>query len=104
MDVALLVKALTAFFAIMNPFVNLPLFLSLTRADLTPEGHALVLTDTSEVPGTGGLRPRALGTWPNPLACSGMDLLRTLRSTGECCASTWPPRPPASASCSRTRS
>lgn len=59
-----------------------PLFLSLTRADLTPEGHALVLTDTSEVPGTGGLRPRALGTWPNPLACSGMDLLRTLRSTG----------------------
>ena len=30
MDVALLVKALTAFFAIMNPFVNLPLFLSLT--------------------------------------------------------------------------
>ncbi len=31
MDTALLVKALGAFFAIMNPFVNLPLFLSLTQ-------------------------------------------------------------------------
>jgi len=30
MDLTLLVKALGAFFAIMNPFVNLPLFLSLT--------------------------------------------------------------------------
>ena len=30
MDTALLFKALGAFFAIMNPFVNLPLFLSLT--------------------------------------------------------------------------
>ena len=30
MDTALLVKAFGAFFAIMNPFVNLPLFLSLT--------------------------------------------------------------------------
>ena len=30
MDTALLVKALGAFFAIMNPFVNLPLFLGLT--------------------------------------------------------------------------
>ena len=30
-----------------------PLFLSLTRADIAPGGHALVLTDTSEVPGTG---------------------------------------------------
>lgn len=28
MDTALLVKAFGAFFAIMNPFVNLPLFLS----------------------------------------------------------------------------
>ncbi|VEG27491.1 MarC family protein [Actinomyces howellii] len=32
MDTALLIKALGAFFAIMNPFVNLPLFLSLTAA------------------------------------------------------------------------
>ena len=30
MDTALLVKALGAFFAIMNPFINLPLFLGLT--------------------------------------------------------------------------
>ncbi|MGK2348872.1 MarC family protein [Actinomyces sp. W5033] len=30
MDLTLLVKALGAFFAIMNPFVNLPIFLSLT--------------------------------------------------------------------------
>lgn len=30
MDTALLVKALGAFFAIMNPFVNLPIFLGLT--------------------------------------------------------------------------
>ena len=29
-DTALLVKALGAFFAIMNPFVNLPVFLGLT--------------------------------------------------------------------------
>ena len=31
MAIAVLVKALGAFFAIMNPFVNLPLFLSLTQ-------------------------------------------------------------------------
>ena len=30
MDLSLLIKALGAFFAIMNPFVNLPIFLSLT--------------------------------------------------------------------------
>ena len=33
MDTALLFKALGAFFAIMNPFVNLPLFLSLTSGE-----------------------------------------------------------------------
>lgn len=31
MEFALLVKAFGAFFAIMNPFVNLPIFLSLTN-------------------------------------------------------------------------
>lgn len=36
-DHALLVKALGAFFAIMNPFVNLPIFLSLTAGQSVPQ-------------------------------------------------------------------
>lgn len=42
-DTALLVKALGAFFAIMNPFVNLPLFLSLTQSQDIPQQRRTAL-------------------------------------------------------------
>ncbi|WP_167145747.1 MarC family protein [Actinomyces sp. ZJ308] len=48
MTTAVLVKALGAFFAIMNPFVNLPLFLSLTQdQDATTQRRTAVRTTIS---------------------------------------------------------
>lgn len=46
MDTALLVKALGAFFAIMNPFVNLPLFLSLTQSQDASQQRRTALRTT----------------------------------------------------------
>ena len=46
MDTALLVKALGAFFAIMNPFVNLPLFLSLTQGQDASQQRRTALRTT----------------------------------------------------------
>ena len=48
MAIAVLVKALGAFFAIMNPFVNLPLFLSLTQGqDAVTQRRTAVRTTIS---------------------------------------------------------
>lgn len=43
MDYALLVKAFGAFFAIMNPFVNLPIFLSLTNGYSVQQQRSLAI-------------------------------------------------------------
>lgn len=43
MEFALMAKAFGAFFAIMNPFVNLPIFLSLTNGNTTQEQRALAI-------------------------------------------------------------
>ncbi len=43
MDYALFAKALAAFFAIMNPFVNLPIFLAMTDGFTVAEQRKLVL-------------------------------------------------------------